>query len=364
MIALRLAHRQDWKAINALHEWAWFPVRSEAGWAWMFSFSPDCPGWVLEDADGVCGFLGNLVQHYRRGPDRLAAATGYSLIVLPRARGGSRRLLRAFREQRGVFATSILNGNARSEGIYRREGFEPFPLGWADAKVVWPLQPVTIAAERLARTLYNRRRPDRDLFSGRIRSAVGVRFANDAVRRLDLVRDSGPLATFERRLGEERRLLADRSGRLLQRRFADPDRTSDPVLLGWFDHDGLGATAIGHWGKMSEIEATILDVVDVVALGASGARAGPALLEAMKVVGREAGASRVRLPLLNAQLADWAGAVPGGLVRRRHVHAHVHFTEVADRTETGWVPSGFDGDYGFCLRHPPRASPSTGRLAA
>lgn len=361
MIDLRIARAEDWNAINALHHWAWFPVRSETGWAWMFSFSPDCPGWVLEDADGVCGFLGNLTQTYHRGPDVLAAATGYSLIVLPRARGGSHRLLQAFRAQPGVFAVSILNGNARSEPIYGREGFEPLPAGWADAKIVWPLKPLTMVAERVAGALFSRRRLERDLFSAPARPDGAAVFADKGVRTLDPIRDALHLSTFDRRLALERRLVPDRSPALLGRRFSDPDRTSDPVMLGWFNAGGLAATAIGHCGKMTEITAPILDVVDVVALPEAGAQAGPALLAAMKVVGRARGASRVRLPLVNPELAGWAASVPGGLVRRHHVHAHVRFDAEAADIRSAWTPTAYDGDYGFCLRHQPARDVRSGR---
>lgn len=350
MPVLREVLPADWKALNALHRWAWFPERSESGWEWVHRFGQGYPGWVLEDEEGVCGYLGNIRQSYALLDARLVGATGYSLIVLPRARGGSRLLLEAFRNQPGVFATSILNSNARAAPIYGREGLTAFPAGWADARIVWPLAPVTIVSEQIVRRLFHNRRPSRELFHS-ARSAP-VAASVDQVRALDPWADAAAIDLFSSALNASGSLVADRSSRALQARFSDPDQANPPVLYGWDDEDRLSAMALGQVGKMTECEAPILDIIDVAWLEPHGAVAATALLARLKTHGQRAGASRMRLPLVNAATAAVARDVPGSLLRRRHLQSHTRFVE-SEGLEHLWNPTPYDGDFGFCLRPPP-----------
>lgn len=352
---LRPVRPDDWRALNALHSWAWFPERSEAGWRWLLGMSGPCPGWVLEDADGVCGFLGNLVQTYVRDGLPARAATGYSLIVLPRARGGSRQLLDAFQAQPDVFAVSILNGNRRSAAIYRREGLAAFPPGWADVKIVWPLRPFTIAAERVAWKVAGPRRPDRELFN-LDPCPRRIHLGDPRIVALHPATDGPLLDRYWAALAARGGVLADRSAATLMNRFGDPDRTGDPVLLGWREGERLTATALAQLGKMSPLESPILDLIDLTWLE-PGSRAGPvALVARMKEVALDLGASRLRLPLATPALAAVARQVRGALIRRHHVHAHarLHAPEVA----TGWAVTPYDGDCGFSLRPKPPGRPA------
>lgn len=349
LASLRAVEIGDWRALNALHRWAQFPERSEDGWAWIHRLGNGHPGWVIEDDHGVCGHFGNLRQDYAFGPSGLVAATGYSLIVLPRARGGSRPLLEAFRSQPGVFAASVFNGNARSSAVYRREQMTPFPAAWADAKIVWPLAPLTIATERLARAVFRDRRATREWFSSHRSGDLAA--ADPKLIRLDPWRDADKIDRFWSHLKQEQSLVAHRGARVFQARFSDPDRTSDPLLYGW-GQDRLSAIALGQVGKMSEREASVLDVIDLAWTGPDGQAAATALLLHLKEVGRQIGASRLRLPMLNSDLVAVAKAVPGSILRRRHTHAHVSFRDGAEKASL-WRPTPLDGDYGFCLRPPP-----------
>lgn len=352
---LRLVRPSDWEALNALHRWAWFPQRSQAGWTWMFSLSAALPGWVLEDDEGVCGFLGNLVQDYVWDGQRRKAATGYSLIVLPRARGGSRLLLKAFREQPDVFAVSILNGNRRSADVYAGAGLDPFPPGWANAKIVWPINLFTIGLERLIWSLRCVRRPRLELFRGAV-SAPALRFRDARVRRLDPIADAAALDRYQDSLHADGRLRADRSAATLAQRLQDPDQTTAPILLGVFpggEDDGLQAVALAQLGKMSELEAPILDIIDLTWRPGASLEGPRALMEALKTAATDFKASRLRLPLVNAELAEAALGVKGALLRRRHTHAHARLVNA--EVAAGWTPTPYDGDYGFALRPTPRA---------
>lgn len=350
MAGLRAVGPADWGALNRLHAWAWFPERSEAGWAWLRAMGKSVPGWVLEDGEGVCGFLGNIRQDYAQGPERLIAATGYSLIVLPRARGGSRVLLDAFRSQPGIFAASIFNGNARSAPIYQREGFTPFPDTWANAKIVWPLAPLTILSERIARARFQNRRSPRELFSASPGGALTS--GTKQLAALDPWTDAALLDAFYAVLQRSGSTIADRSAGALQNRFSDPDRTAAPVLCGWREDGRLSAIVLGQMGKMTECEAPILDVIDVAWVGPHGDRAAAALLSHMRTLGRRLSASRMRLSLVNSATAAVARQVPGGLVRRRHVHAHICLPGPQEH-DLLWSPTPYDGDFAFCLRAPP-----------
>jgi hypothetical protein len=348
----------DWESLNALHRWAWFPERSRAGWEWVHRLGRGHPGWVLEDDDGVCGYFGNIRQDYALLDAGLVGATGYSLIVLPRAKGGSRLLLDAFRSQPGVFATSIFNSNARAAPIYSREGFAAFPQDWADAKIVWPLAPMTILSERLVRSLYRNSRPSRELFGGARDRPPGRPAAG--LSALDPWTDAGAINLFFEELRRAGSLIADRSARALQDRFSDPDRTERPMLYGWGEGGRLSAMALGQLGKMSECEAPILDIIDIVWIEPHGVAAAAALLVQLKTEGRRTGASRMRFPLLNHATAEIALRVPGAVIRRRHVHSHASLVAGLDQ-DLAWAPTPFDGDFGFCLRAPPSKTPEAGR---
>lgn len=360
MPSLREVQQSDWQALNRLHRWAWFPERSEQGWAWLHQFGRGAGGWVLEDERGVCGYLGNILQDYALETTTFRAATGYSLIVLPRAKGGSQPLLEAFRSQTGVFATSILNGNERSAPIYARNGFDPFPSTWANAKIVWPLAPLTILSERVARTLYRQRRPTRELFAGSSRGghSAGPR----ELAALDPWRDGAEIDRFNEELRRPGALIADRSCRALQARYSDPDATLPPVLLGWRHNGHLVALALAQLGKMSECEAPILDIIDLSWLEPEGRGPAGRLLAELRTHARHIGASRLRLSIVNPTTALVAQAVPGGLMRRCHVHAHVRFTTPAS-DQLPWSPTPYDGDYGFFLRPQPPSTTTSPKVS-
>ena len=259
-----------------------------------------------------------------------------------------------------MFATSIFNSNARAAPIYAREGFTAFPAGWGDAKIVWPLAPMTILSERIARSLYRNRRPSRELFHGARDLAPAPRVAR--LSALDPWTDAAAINQFSAELRSGGPLIVDRSARALQDRFSDPDRAESPLLYGWREGDRLSAMALGQLGKMSECEAPILDIIDLAWLEPDGAAAATALLVQLKTHGRRAGASRMRLSLVNDATAAVARNVPGGMVRRRHIHGHAVL--VADPgLEPLWSPTPYDGDFGFCLRPPPGEPDRSGRDA-
>ena len=125
--SVRTIDDDDDAALNALHRSVGWPRRSSAGWRWLAGnparLEAGAPaGWLLEaDDDGeACGMTGNFVQRFHRGEDTLFGASAFSIIVRPRARGQSRRLLQTFAEQPGVFARYTFNANPTSNPLYKR----------------------------------------------------------------------------------------------------------------------------------------------------------------------------------------------------------------------------------------------------
>ena len=145
-------------------------------------------------------------------------------------------------------------------------------------------------------------------------------------------------------------LIAVRSAQAFQDRFSDPDATSSPTLYGWKEENRLVALALAQVGKMSQVEAVILDVIDLVWLDPEGRSPATALLAALKSHGRRISASRLRLSIVTDATGEIAQGVPGGHVRTNHVHSHARVSGIGRRS---WDPTPFDGDYGFFLRPPP-----------
>jgi len=78
----------------------------------------------------------------------VVGATGHTLIVEPRMRGAASRLLRRYADIQGVFGVFHLNANARSAPLYERFGFTGWLPDHADIKLVWPIDPLMILAQR------------------------------------------------------------------------------------------------------------------------------------------------------------------------------------------------------------------------
>lgn len=365
---IRPIRMDDAADISALLDWAWFAPRSEAGWRWLCRTprsreARSIPiGFVAEDSDGrVAGVFGLFAQDYVSSRSDTVGATGHTLIVHPRIKGASAGLVDAALDQAGLFGVTVLNGNARAAPIYARHGMKAWPSERGDLNLVWVTDPLAILAERAARASVSRREP------GAVRPHT-ERFLRARVFETELVR-LGPsvrqmsAADLDERFEEfwadlaaEGRLTARRDAASWRWRLSDPDRTRDSILLAWMDGEAIGGLLLAQVGKTNEIECPNLEIIDLVALESCADQALPDLAAALVRNASRLGVARVRMPVVTEEMEGHLSRVPGMIRRRSHVHGHVRFGADGEALAADWQLTPYDADYGFCLRHPPRAA--------
>ncbi len=369
---VRPVQPSDHSGLNALHRAVWWPERSHAGWRWLDSnparLDIGAPaGWVVEDADGPAAFVGNFVQRFWLGDRRLHGATGFSVIVLPRVKGGTRLLIPAFVGQPDVFASYTFNANARSCRIYGRFGMRPWPprthalkLSWiVDSTVLMQGRALRAVAAHAPRLISTTRE---SLMNRRLRGPHDLTLP-PGVEILSDLGDASDYARYWETLKAEGRLVADRSPAVLRWRLADPDITLPPLLLAFRRGDRTTGHAIAMVSKGNSIDPPSLEIVDLIALE-DEPHAIPALMQALVANARALGAAKVRLQTVTEEmlrrLGPWADRArrEGGWG-----HCHVAFAEDAPGIH-GWSPTPFDGDYGICLRPTPVPGSAVGPVRA
>lgn len=363
-ISIRTIDADDHDAINGLHRAVGWPERSTAGWSWLESnparLKTGAPaGWLLEAEDGEpCGFTGNFIQEFHHGARTLYGATGFSIIVRPRARGNSVKLLNAFTRQSDMFALYTFNANPTSSPLYKRYGLAAWPPQTHDLKLSWRTDTVACAGGRLWREI-DRRVP-------RLTEARSERLLNNRLHEPDALTlptgvsvltdfsDRSRFADFWQALRAEGRMIADRSPATLRWRLSDPDLTLRPLVLA-FDRDNLiHGYAMAMMSKGNPIEPPILEILDLMALR-DDVRAIPALMEALLTNARTMGAAKLRIQTVNPDLLRRLGPLAQSAKHEGGWgHCHVKF-DPAEPGADSWAPTPFDGDYGICLRPVPVA---------
>ena len=363
--SVRPIDADDHGAVNALHRSVGWPSRSEAGWVWLASnparVETNAPaGWLIEAGDGEpCGFTGNFVQRFHHGDRTLHGASGFSIIVTPRARGRSIKLLTTFTAQKDLFALYTFNANPASSPLYKRHGLVAWPPETHDVKLSWRVDALACAGGRLWREI-DRRAPR--LTEGRHERLLNPRLHEPETLNLpagvavltDLA-DRSRFADFWEALKAEGRMIADRSPAMLRWRLADPDLTLRPLLLAFNRDKAISGYAMAVMSKGNPIEPPMLEILDLMTLE-DEPRAIPALVEALLVNARNLGAAKLRIQTVSPDLLRRLG--PLAATARREGgwgHCHVKFDPDTPAVET-WSPTPFDGDYGICLRPVPVAA--------
>ncbi|WP_309627601.1 N-acetyltransferase [Brevundimonas sp.] len=363
--SVRPIDANDHGAINALHRSVGWPTRSLTGWDWLAGnparLETKAPaGWLLEAEDGEpCGLTGNFVQRFHHGGGMLHGATGFSIIVTPRARGRSVKLLTTFTKQTDLFALYTFNANPASSPLYKRHGLVAWPPETHDVKLSWRIDPFACAGGRLWREI--------DRHAPRLTQARSERLLNPRLHdpdRLDLpeevtvltdLADGSRYADFWETLKAEGRLIADRSPAMLRWRLADPDLTLRPLMLAFNRGATIGGYAMAMMSKGNPIEPPMLEIVDLVALE-DEPRAIPALIHALLANARRLGAAKLRIQTVSPTLLRRMGPLADTARREGGWgHCHVKFDPETPGVET-WSPTPFDGDYGICLRPVPVAA--------
>jgi len=351
-------------AINALHRSVGWPSRSDAGWAWLANnparLETEAPaGWLLESGAGEpCGFTGNFVQRFHHGERTLHGVTGFSIIVTPRARGRSRKLLTIFNAQPGMFAHYTFNANPTSSPLYKRYGMVAWPPETHDVKLSWRVDALACAGGRLWREI--------DRHAPRLTQARNERLLNPRLHDpeiLDLpagvalltdLADRSLYADFWEALRTEGRMISDRSPAMLRWRLSDPDLTLRPLLLAFNRGKAIGGYAMAMMSKGNPIEPPMLEIIDLMALE-DEPRAIPALMQALLANARSLGAAKLRIQTVSPDLLRRFGPLADSARREGGWgHCHVKFDPDEARLDT-WSPTPFDGDYGICLRPVPVA---------
>ncbi|WGM29920.1 N-acetyltransferase [Brevundimonas sp. NIBR11] len=364
-ISIRPIDANDHGAINALHRFVGWPERSQAGWTWLENNparleTRAAAGWLLETPEGEpAGFTGNFVQRFHQGDAIHYAATGFSIIVTPRARGSSRKLLNTFTAQPGMFAHYTFNANPTSAPLYKRHGMVAWPQGTNDLKLSWRVDTLACAEGRVWREI-DRRAP-------RLTQARHERLLNSRLHephRLELpagvavltdLSDRSRFADFWQALKGEGRLVADRSPAILRWRLADPDLTLRPLLLTFNRGKAIGGYAMAMMSKGNPIEPPMLEIIDLVALEGEQ-DAIPTLIRALLANARSLGAAKLRIQTISPDLLRRLGPLADSAHHEGGWgHCHVKFAACAPGAAI-WSPTPFDGDYGFCLRPVPVAA--------
>lgn len=366
-MAVRPFDLTDIDGVNALHTDINWPAPSTAYWHWLASnpargnpargASP--MGWVIDNDGRIDGFLGNFRQTYFRDSVTFDAATSHSIIVSPRAKGSLRELIQPFLAQPDLFAVTILNANDIGSPIYRHYGLQPLASPAHDVKLAWILAPHSVLVAKALRSVAMRMpalypllgerflpRP-RPLFDPRrVAWPVGVRVIED-------LSDNAAFGTFWRQLKEDGALVAGRSPAILRWRLAMPDLTARPLLLGYYDEQGLCAYAMAQLSKFGPLEVVTLEIIDLVAIERAPDTAIPTLIRALKLAARKMQAAKLRLPLVSAKTHAALG-YKAGLAHNEGGwgHAFVHFN-APEAGFTDWQPTPFEGSYSFTLRQPP-----------
>lgn len=351
MIAVRRADDRDHEAINLLHRGVGWPCRSQAGWRWLASnparLETSAPaGWLLETAEGeACGFTGNFVQRFHYGDTILHGATGFSIIVQPRAQGNSRKLLTAFVSQPDLFALYTFNANPLSSPLYERYRMEAWPPQTHDMKLSWRIDALACAGGRVWREI-DRRAPrlidpsDERLLNARLHSPAVLSLPQGVSVLTDLA-DRSRYSDFWEALRGEGRMIADRSPATLRWRLSDPDLTLRPVLLAFNRGSAIRGYAMAVMSKGNPIEPPMLEILDLMALG-DETDAIPALMQALLNNARSLGAAKLRIQTVNPELLLRLG----------------DYAQTA-RREGGWVTAMSDSRQTRPGFRPGRRRPST-----
>ena len=363
-ISIRTIDSDDHDAINGLHRAVGWPERSTAGWSWLANnpalLKTGAPaGWLLEAEDGEpCGFTGNFVQKFHHGARTLYGATGFSIIVRPRARGSSMKLLTAFTRQSDMFALYTFNANSTSSPLYKRYGLAAWPPRTHDLKLSWRIDTVACVGGRLWREI-DRRVPrltearNERLLNGRLHDPEALTLPT-GVSVLSDFSERSRFADFWKASQAEGRMIADRSPDTLRWRLSDPDLTLKPLVLAFGCDNLIRGYAMAMMSKGNPIEPPMLEILDLMALR-SDARAIPALMEALLANARMLGAAKLRLQTVSPELLRRLGPLAHSAKREGGWgHCHVKFHPDAPGIDT-WEPTPFDGDYGICLRPVPVA---------
>ena len=363
MNSIRPFRPDDVPAIAQLIAQAGFPQRSHEGLHWAFFGNPqqgDIPAGLLSERGGKpVAMIGLQARDFMANRQRVKAVGGHTFISSPEGRGAGFVLARKALKLPGIPAIYSLNNNAIAGRFHKKIGLTAW-LGEAGRKrMEWPVKPITmatgIALSRLARKekLYDRL-SRREIFKARF-------------DRLDQHSLSQPLTQFLFPHTPHHGALIDEFGQqfangaefapvrtadIYAYQMADPDAPGRIALIGLSEGQSLHALMQIAITKPNTFEPAELEIIDLeTAPGRDPAPLVQTLIREAKSLARQAGLSRVRLPLA-ARFPENAFNDTGLKLARSYSYdpAHAWFPNEDSPMAKNWTPTGFEGDFFFALR--------------
>ena len=350
---------------------AGWPVRSQEGWDWAFEHNPDrkalehrlgqavASGWVLENDEGIQGYLGNLPQSFSLGGSTLFGATCTSLFVSESCRAHSVKLMRTFFTQPGAQMVYTTTANANSAPLYQLYKAQAV----ADPRVMQTL--LWVASDKALLEHALERKGLSALRSGAIVLAPAFRqlrqwtqratpprnqFAGQ-VRRLTAADIGVAFDELWQSLRGQPGLWLNRDRNMVRWRCGDPDKLEDIVLFAAFQNEALLGYVIAAADRVAHGCLPRAFVLDFVTAPGASEHVAPALVGRLCEWAAAEHLPWVEAPrfggMLGAQLAACRPHV-------RQLQTITHHMRVLDKTlpaqtlhDPAWPCSGMDGDAWF-----------------
>jgi hypothetical protein len=264
-VRLREAQFSDFEGVAALKDRFGLGKDTQENWCRLWRQNPAMAvaksrlsmGWVLETKRGIVGYQGSIPLLYRFGDRALIVATGTSLVVEPAYRARSIGLLASLYRQTGVDVVLITTAIPSVSEVSKTLGAHVLPQQDYDTILFWILDPrefATSVAMRLglkggtaaAATLLGSLilRTEMRMRPSRLRAKPPLRVTEIPVE------DIGDefQALWTRKIGEQPRLMAERSPLCLRWHFTIPGTAATTAVLCCYRSERLtGYAVLRHW---------------------------------------------------------------------------------------------------------------------
>ncbi|WP_084420116.1 GNAT family N-acetyltransferase [Henriciella litoralis] len=363
MSSIRPLKPDDIPAIAQLIARAGFPKRSHDGLHWAFFGNPqqgDIPAGLLKEKEGKpVAMIGLQARDFKIDGQLEKAVVGHTFISSPEGRGAGFILARKALKTPGIAAIYSLNNNALAGRFHKKIGLTAW-LGEAGRKrMEWPIRPITmakgLALSGLARKekLYDRL-SKREFFKVRFDRLDHYSLSQPLTQFLapETPHHAALINEFGRHVGDGTTVSPVRTGEVYAYQMADPDAPGRIALIGLNEGRSLSAIMQVALTKPNSFEPAELEVIDLETVpGCDPARLIQTLIREAQSIARQAGLSRVRLPLAT-RFPDKVFSHTGLKLSRRFSYdpAHAWFADETGEMAKNWTPTGFEGDFFFALR--------------
>jgi len=247
-VRLRQAEFSDFEDVAALKDRFGLGKDTQENWCRLWRQNPAMAvaksrlsmGWVLETERGIVGYQGSIPLLYRFGDRALIVATGTSLVVEPAYRARSIGLLASFYRQTGVDLALITTAIPSVGEVSKALGAHALPQQDYDTVLFWILDPHEFATAVAMRLGFKGRTGAAATFLGSLILRTEMRMRRSPLgpkpplRVTEIpVKDIGEefQAFWTRKIGEQPRLMAERSPLCLRWHFTIPGTAATTAVL-------------------------------------------------------------------------------------------------------------------------------------